>query len=52
MEDEEEDDQGFLNMNRAGMPALRNFEAMDLIHDLMKLKTENGLVKVEPLIKK
>jgi len=37
---------------RSGLPALRNFEAMDLIHDQMKQKTENGIVKVEPLIKK
>jgi len=55
MEDEDEDEgdgQVFFNMNRKGLPALRDFEAMDLIHDQMKLKTENGLMKVEPLIKK
>jgi hypothetical protein len=55
MKDEDEDEgdgQGFFNMNRKGLPALRDFEAMDLIHDQMKLKTENGLMKVEPLIKK
>ncbi len=50
--EEEEDDQGFFNMKRSGLPALRDFEAMDLIHDNMKKKTENGLMKVEPLIKK
>ena len=35
-DDDEEDDQGFFNMNRDGLPALRDFEAMDLIHDQMK----------------
>ena len=39
-------------MNRKAMPNLRNFEAMDLIHDQMKQKVDNGIVKVEPLIKK
>jgi D-ribose pyranose/furanose isomerase RbsD len=34
------------------LPALRDFEAMDLIHEQMRKKTENGLVKIEPLIKK
>jgi hypothetical protein len=39
-------------MKKSGLPNLRNFEAMDLIHDQMKQKTETGVAKVEPLIKK
>ena len=40
------------NARIAGGPVLRNFEAMDLIHERMRTKTDEGLNKLEPLIKK
>ncbi len=33
-------------------PKLREFEAIDLIHERLKQKTDDGLGKLEPLIKK
>lgn len=33
-------------------PPLRNFEAMDHIHERMRTRAEEGLTKLEPLIKK
>ncbi len=33
-------------------PKLREFEAIDLIHENLRKKTEDGLDKCEPLIKK
>ena len=35
-----------------GRPPLRNFEAMDHIHERMRNRAEEGLTKLEPLIKK
>jgi hypothetical protein len=35
-DEDEEEEQPIFNMNRKAMPNLRNFEAMDLIHDQMK----------------
>lgn len=31
---------------------LRNFEAMDHIHERMRMRADEGLTKLEPLIKK
>ena len=31
---------------------LKNFEAMDMIHEKMRYRAEEGLIKLEPLIKK
>ena len=35
-----------------GGPVLRNFEAMDMIHERMRERTKEGLQRLEPLIKK
>ncbi len=35
-----------------GGPMLREFEAIDLIHERMRNRTDDGLNKLEPLIKK
>jgi hypothetical protein len=35
-----------------GAPPLRNFEAMDHIHERMRNRTEEGLTKLEPIIRK
>jgi hypothetical protein len=38
--------------NPNGGPMLREFEAIDLIHERMRHKTDEGLNKLESLIKK
>ena len=35
-----------------GAPPLRNFEAMDHIHERMRNRAEEGLTKLEPIIRK
>jgi len=35
-----------------GGVGLRNFEAMDIIHERMRRKTDDGLTMLEPIIRK
>jgi len=35
-----------------GAPPLRNFEAMDKIHERMRNHADDGLAKLEPIIRK
>lgn len=40
------------NEKKGEMHPLRNFEAMDHIHERMRARADEGLIKLEPLIKK
>jgi hypothetical protein len=53
-EEENEGDKSFFfkNVKDLHLPALRNFEAMDHIYDHMRQKTEDNLLRLEPLIKR